>query len=284
MYWWIPALLVPVISGFSVYFDKVGLKRTKTSVFGFLFSLTIALILSPLFAIAKIRLDLIPYMYLASLMGSTALYLSLRVVKEDDISVVSPIVGSVNPLLTWFLATALIGERVSSLQLVGIVTVMLGGVLLSLEGKAVKGIKNKKMLVYLVLALFLYAMASTIDKFLMNSGLDVATYMVIMHWFATFNLGMILSIRHGRELKPIVKSAISSDWKYILIASLLILTYRGLQIYAISLGPVSLVLALKRLSTLVAIILGGELLHEKYWVRRLVAGGIMALGGLMVVL
>ncbi len=284
MYWWIPAILVPVISGFSVYFDKVGLKRAKTSVFGFLFSLFIALILSPLVTMVEIKTNLLPFMYLASVMGSIALYLSLRVVKEDDISVVSPIVGSINPLLTWFMATTLIGEKVSSLQLLGILVVMFGGVLLSLEGKAIKGIKNKKTILYLVLALFLYATASTIDKYLMNQGLSVVTYMVIMHWFATFNLGIILSIRHGKEIGYVVKNALSSDWRYILIASILILAYRGLQIYAISLGPVSLVLALKRLSALVAVILGGELLHEKYWIRRLIAGAIMAIGGLMVVL
>ncbi len=286
MFWWVPAILVPVISGLVAYLNKIGLGRAKTSAFAFTMTLTIALMLTALIPKVRISMYLAAVLYIASAMGSAAFYLVLRAVKSGELSFVSPYISGLNPLLLWVLSTLLVGDRISDIQLVGIFTIVLGGAVLEVEEEIWKKKilrEFKKPILFATLAAILYAMASTISRFLMKSGLDVVSYLVVSHWYATFNLGLILLFRHRKSIIKQIKDTVSTDGKVLLAVSVLTLLYRGLQIYAISLGPVSLVISMKKLSVLVAIILAGELLHEKYWKRRLIAAVIMVTGAILMV-
>ncbi len=284
MYWWIPALLAPVAQGFATYLDKVGLGRGKTSAFAFLFTLGTALLLLPLFLFIKIDVDLLPIMYIGSLIGSTALYFSFRALKEEDMSLISPLIGSAGPIMTWLVATLVIGDTISLMQFTGILVIVIGGLLLSYGEHLFQKIQSREAIIFAGMAVTLYSFSSTIDKFLMNNGLDVIAYLVVMHWFAVINLGVILTIRHRQDFTYILKNTLEVDWKYLLGVMLLTLTYRALQIYAVSLGPVSLVIAMKRLSLLATVILGGELLHEEHWLKRLIASTIMITGVVLMVI
>ena len=52
------------------YFNKIGLKKSKTSVYALLFTLGIAIMKTPLFIFVKsIKLSLLPIMYIDSLSG-----------------------------------------------------------------------------------------------------------------------------------------------------------------------------------------------------------------------
>ncbi len=286
MLWWIPALLVPLISGLVAYLDKVGLGKSKTSAFAFIMTLLIALMLSVFIPSVHASLELVSFAYLTSAIGAVALYFVLRAMKSGELSFVSPYLSGINPIILWILSTLLVGDRISGIQLTGIFTIIIGSALLEVEEKVWKRrmLANlKKPLLFATLAATLYATSSTIDRFLMKSGLGVLSYLVLVHWFAVLNLGIILLIRHKRDVVNQIRTALSSDWKVLLAVSILTLTYRGLQIYAVSLGPVSLVISIKKLSTLVTVILAGELLHEKYWKRRLIATAIMITGAIMMV-
>jgi uncharacterized membrane protein len=67
-------------------------------------------------------------------------------------------------------------------------------------------------------------------------------------------------------------------WLMIFLVAVFTVIYRFTQIAAVKLAPVALVLAVKRISVLIAIILGGKLFKEKNLTRRLIAAMIILIG------
>ena len=142
------------------------------------------------------------------------LYFILRAIKESDLSLVFPYLGSMTPILTWLFAFLFIGDVISPVQLLGILIIVIGGLILEYEENLFDIRKNKKMIFFVTLSAIMYSISSTIDKYLMNAELGVIPYAATMSWIATFNLGIIVLFRHRDDFKKIIRTSLKTDFKF----------------------------------------------------------------------
>lgn len=128
--------------------------------------------------------------------------------------------------------------------------------------------------------MILYAFSSVIDKFVI-SFITPTTYILIVHFFICVNFLILISLFYDGFSG--IKHGIRSAGKLIFLVALFTVTYRFLQIHAVSLAFVSLVIPIKKLSTLFSTIIGGEMFHEKRLFLRSVISAFMLLGSYLII-
>ncbi|MDY6777976.1 MAG: EamA family transporter, partial [Candidatus Nanohaloarchaea archaeon] len=80
-----------------------------------------------------------------------------------------------------------------------------------------------------------------------------------------------------------MRGQIVSRWHWVVVAAVFTTSYRLLQMKAFSLAMVSLVVPIKRLSTLLATVLGGELFGEEHLLRKSLGCVLMIAGAYLII-
>ncbi|MCK5699152.1 MAG: DMT family transporter, partial [Candidatus Aenigmarchaeota archaeon] len=133
---------------------------------------------------------------------------------------------------------------------------------------------------YILLSCLLYAISSICDKWALNYVTPI-TYLLIIQFFIAINFTILINLFYG-GFKDI-SSGFRHAGKSIFLIAFLTITYRLLQAWAVSLTLVSLVVPIKRLSTLFSTLAGGRLFHEKGTKRKAIACIIMLVGAYLII-
>jgi len=162
------------------------------------------------------------------------LYFYLGAIKRDDISRVTPLFG-LQVILITVLGVALFGEIFSAWKYVGVALIMLGAFLLAFRRDA--GITRKSdALVFVLLAVFFIAMSYPIDKWVLGM---MNRWEYVAHTFLGSAVGFVFLLKQ-KFRKSFVELARGS-WHLVLTTNLLGAAFDVAVIYAISLGPISLI-------------------------------------------
>ena len=221
------------------------------------------------------------------IIASFALFLSIKSLKEMDISVTAPLFV-LTPALTSLLAAVFLGEHLSLLQTTGLLVIILGTYLLQLKPHdhiltPLKRIWASPKLHLVFLALFIYSVCSLTDRFILTrTSLTPMQYQVTVQiWFAIFHTAYLVKLRGS--FKPVITALKQSTWEMHGVA-LLTVASRLAQATATSIAPaVGPVIAIKRSGSLFTTLVGGELFHDKFLFQRVGACGIMLIGIVLVV-
>ncbi len=283
MEWFIPALLVPVFQSLANLLQKVGLKGRSTSVFAFLFTFISFILLSfmlllPLGITTKLDWR-IGAIFINSILGSTGFYYSMKGLKELDLSEAAPIMANLSLIFTGIIEI-IIGERFTLLDLVGIGMIIIGSYLLETNfGK--RGFQISKGFKYLLINAVVYGICANVDRQIMRTGFPPVLYVFFATMFISINLGLLVwKKRKFMEVKRVWENS----FLLVIGISILLVSYRVLQAYAMALAPATLVISIKRLSPLLSVVLGGKVLSEKYIIYRLVASLIMVAGAGIIII
>jgi len=222
--------------------------------------------------------------YIASVLATIAFLFVAKAVRHMDISIISPLLAF-DPAVVVILAFFILRERITYLQLFGILLLTVGSFVLEAENYNMKKIFTKKFksnyFYYIFLALILYGFCSILDKFILNT-VPPLTFIPIVHFFIAINFIILICIFHnGFEG---IKHGIKSAGRWIFLVAILVTGYRLLQAQAISMTYVSLVIPIKRMSNLFATVVGGRIFHEKNLAKRTLACIIMLAGAVLVIL
>ncbi len=140
MNWLIFALLAPFFFSIVNHFDKYLLRRyfadTGSSVM-IMFSSLIGLIAAPVFFLVHPEAIWLPWRDILPLLGSGTLfilatYAYFKALEQDDASLVVPLFQMI-PVFTYALGFLLLGETLTSLQLVGSAIIILGAFAMCLD-------------------------------------------------------------------------------------------------------------------------------------------------------
>jgi len=103
-----------------------------------------------------------------------------------------------------------------------------------------------------------------------------------MQIFIAIHLFTMISIFHGgtKDIKEGFKKA---KW-LILLVSVFTVGYRFAQSEAFKLTQTGLVIAMKRVSALFVVLIGGEIFKEKHKLQRIIATIIMITGVILIIL
>lgn len=214
---------------------------------------------------------------LKSLLGGVAFLLVMMALERNPISNALPLMG-LTPAVTAALAQLLLHESLRRAQWLGLALMLAGTWVLEARSRAVElrpsaGRFGSGRHRFMLGAVLLFAFSAVADRLLLG-GMRVPPNVVMFHQHVVYCLlfGALLLARrtsfaavarHGRE-----------QWPLIAAIAVLTLGYRFFQLQATRVGPVALVLAVKRTSIVYASLLGGRLFAEERLAPR-VAGAVL---------
>ncbi len=119
------------------------------------------------------------------------------------------------------------------------------------------------------------------DRFLVTDlKLSVNTFMGFQHIFYAINF-LILYLIKERKFSFEKNILNNSLILWIILIAILTVGYRYTQILAVTLAPVALIIAVKRISVFFSAIAGGKLFNEKNLLQKGIATAIMIAGAIL---
>ncbi len=199
--------------------------------------------------------------------------------KNEEVSTVAPLINF-SPAFLLVLSFFLLSEAPTTLQIMGVVVIIIGGYYLT-----IKNIKNwhhpfteikKKYLFFMLLVLILASFMAIIDKTVLQTISAFTKYF----WAVLINTVfiMILVVVSGR-LKTVLKVLKEHFWIFSIPAILdNFAAFSILWVIALPTVLVSLVIPIRRFSTLITVFLGGKMYHEHRIPHKIIASAIMLAG------
>ncbi len=278
-FWWV--LLSSLFGSFALITKKKALIKEHATEFltTFKFFEVLTLILFIPFMNFKISLNLILFAVAISIITTISLLFAAKSYKHLELSIVSPLMD-LGPIFTIIIAFMFLGERLNYYQLFGVGLLIFGAYLLEASHDKnilnnIRSIFSQKYMKFILLALVLSAFAEVGHKYLI-SYIDALTLLFLSYIF-NFIISFIISTMLYQGYKDLIHG-IKKAGKIIFLDAVFSTLSNITYLYAISLTMISLVLPIKRLSTLIAVIVGGRLFHEHNLVQRMFACIIMLFG------
>jgi len=286
--WFFYALFFAIWGGLGIIIAKSRFKEIPSPAVPFLvlsFALpSILLILISTSGIPSVTPQYFQYVFASGLLDSIAFVLAFLAIKRSDVSLIAPL-SSFSPVLTTVVAIFALNEIPSPFKLTGIILVVVGAYLLNLT-EIKKGILNpfKKLFsnkgVWLFLgSICLWAITPILQKKAIletvpQTPLAASLGGLTVAFLLLLPVALPLVIKNAKKIKIKLKWFIL----YGVGASL-----SQLAAYtAFSMTNVSYVTTIMRLESIVIIILGGKLLHEKKIKQRLLGTIVMVSGALII--
>ncbi len=285
--WYIFAVLAAVLSGLIPVTEKKVLKGLDVLEFSCFFALMNLLLSIPLafYIDLSMPLDVLAMIALSSLISSFAFYNMMRSVKAAPISTVSPL-KNLNSTNLALLSYVILGEQLAPTQFMGIGLMVIGAYAMEMEGhvtnfmEPINRLVKSKVVHLVLLATLLYPISAMIDKVVLTK-VSIYHYLIAAHFFIFLNFSFMVFWKHYNIKK--LELDFEHSMGMIFLSSVLAVLSRLFQAKAMSLAFVSLVIPIRRMDSLIATIIGGELFHEKHLKQRVVSAIIMVVGVLLVV-
>ena len=291
MEWYWLALLSALLSAFAAIMQKKVLSEITALNFTVIVSVFIALLST--FLIGKVDLSTAGSYSMLELFGksiinATAFLCIMIALKNLEISRALPVLAA-SPMAVALLAFILLGESLSLTEVLGMVLIVLGTYILELK-------KNENIIApfrvfveskyhrIILIALGLMSLSAILDKLLLTSfKLPPLTFLVMQNYFflIIFLLYRFLSGLKNRNEK-LFKGVSKNILIIIVLIAIATIGYRWTQIEATKLGPVGLVIAVKRLSVLFAVLIGAKLFKEENYLRKVLATLTIVAGALLI--
>jgi uncharacterized membrane protein len=221
---------------------------------------------------------------LKSVILAAAWHFFYHALKRLHISLVEPITN-LSPAILMVLSFFILGERLGLMQYLGVGVIMGGAFLLSVEHinkpfHSFKLFKNKEV-VYLMIFVVLASLCAILDKVIV-SATNLPT--IIFYTFFFVAVCYLLTIIHNGHLNDITHPIKQHYYLVLLIALLAFISdWFYFTVVAMPLVPISLIIPMKRLSSLISTVLGGRMFKESNLFHKAVACCVMIFGVFLVV-
>jgi uncharacterized membrane protein len=226
--------------------------------------------------------------YGVSLLFSVAVTQSMKSLRRGDISEVIPLTN-ITPVILMIIATIFLKETHSIIQIIGVLLVIIGTYVLQIGASGrglldpIKNLLKSKPAHYMLIAASILAITTTLDKYLISTRMNFITYLFFINIFQSINLIIYDVVKYGKKdfIKDILK-----DFKLLSLDAFLLFISNLFYFMAVSIpkAPISLIIPLKRTSTLFAVIFGGSLFHEKNLLVKVFGCIIMIWGTIFILL
>jgi uncharacterized membrane protein len=285
MTWLILALLSAVFSAVSTIFEKKSLFSLDALNFSYIVSIVTLVFSIPFFvAIPQTPSGIsLLILFIKTVLNAAAFLFVMLSLKNLELSEALPLLA-VSPALVAVLAFLFIGDDLVAKEWIGIFLIVAGTYVLELKKQngsifdPFKTFLKSPKYVHVLTAVVLFTITALMDRILLkNFKLPPYTFMAYQQLFyAVFFVFVITSTK--RNIFTPFKTLSKETIVLIFFIAVLTVFYRYTQIEAVKLAPVALVLAVKRVSVLIAIIIGGKLFKEANLWRRITATLIILAG------
>lgn len=287
MNWFLLALISAVFSAAAAVSEKKTLFSMNALDFSFVVSAVTLLFSLPFFWMIQGESFFTVGIYLLLLktaMSAAAFLFVMLSIKNLEISEALPLLA-LSPALIAVAGVIFINDSLNATEWTAVFMMAVGAYILELKKNSASLFEPLKTLFsfskysYVFYALFLFAITSLLDRVLLKDfKIPPYDFMAFQQLFYTvFFLGSVIIAR--RKLAAVsIKSINKSTFILILLIAFFTVIYRYTQIEATKIAPVALVISVKRLSVLMAIIMGGKLFSDTDLVRKIIATVIILAG------
>jgi len=290
MVWFAYALFAAVFTAIAGLVMKKSLLKEHAMEFSAVIALFAVVISLPMFLMIDYSILQLPHLvmlFFVAIPGAVAFLLVAKAMRHMDVSKSLPLLG-LAPGIAAVMAFGILAERITGLQIGGIVLLILGSYILETrKGRSLfeplRTFKRSKYIHYIILALLLYGLTSVFDRFMLhNAGMEPMAYIAFAQVFLAFHFFVMLKLFHNgfKGIKHGIKRA--GPWLFLF--AVVLVGARVMQANAIKLAALGPVLAIKRASVLFTTIIGGGLFHEKELVRRSIASLVIVIGAILVII
>ncbi len=248
--------------------DKFLLSKAVRSpaVYAFYIGITgpLTFVLAP-FGLKMISLADLPIAIIGGASFIGALYFLYKATQLTTISRILPIEGGLVPVFTFVFAYVLLGERLTQVQLLGFVFLVIGAVVISLKHDRTGW--HPKALGHAIAAAALFALSFTLTKYIFDHYNFISGLVWTRLGFFAVSLALLIprSVRKAIFNTP---KQTSAGNKYLYYGARITGSLGGfLQNYAISLGSVTIVNAMQ--GTQYALLLIGTIVLSRYYPKIL---------------
>jgi len=287
MIWVLYALLSAIFLSISEIFQKKGLFKEHAMEFNvakFSFSFLLLLVLIPFVDFNIPIVVWLIFLFSVTLGAIGNLYRS-KAYKHMEISSVAPFFN-LSPAFVAVIAFFILGEQITGKQISGIIVLIIGAYVLEVDHNIhnllgpIKKIIRSKYLHYIFLVLLLFGFCAIIDKKLITDYLDPFQMLFLASLFLVLNYFSMSFFSYGFKG---IKDSFKKGKKEAFLSAF----FWNIEIFfcymALSLQLVSLVIPIKRLSTLFTTIGGGTIFKDKGLHLKVIACIIMFAGAYLVV-
>jgi len=287
MDWFWFALISALFISIETILEKKILKKEHALQFSAVVALSIfiiSLIFLPYLNFQQLNTRIFLWIYFNSWLATISFLLVSKSLRHMEISSVTPLL-SFGPVFILIFSLIFLKEKVTNIQIMGIMLVIFGAYVLESKKKnylaPIIEIFRSQYIHYIFIALILNGISTTLDRyFLKNNILDPVSYLFLISIFLAINYSILITVLHG-GFKEINKSFKIDGIKIIIIAVLIMISRIAL-FQSFSLASAFLVEPVKRISVLFVVIFGGVLFHEKHLFKKFIASLLM-LGGIYLI-
>ncbi|MBN1544719.1 EamA family transporter [Candidatus Woesearchaeota archaeon] len=255
---------------------------TATCLMAFLFSL---------FFLPKMGLDYPAMMwflmYIKALSLTVGWLLASRALRHLEISYVTPLTN-LTPVFLLVWGYFILHEVPSATQYVGVALLIFGAYWLQADHHFTSllrpwSIFRNKFSLFMIIAIFFYSICAALDKVILQV-VDPYTFLAFTYFVLSAHYLLVQFFKYD-GLKDIRHAFVNGRYLIFIIALLMIFSdvfyYLGVAMPG---AMISLIIPVKRMSTLVAAIVGGRLFHDHNAVYRIIACVVMVMGVILLVL
>ncbi len=239
-------------------------------------------------------IDFMPIFFLKAISLGTGVFLFQTMLKKYEISTVSPLIN-LSPFILLILSTVFLSETISVIQCLGILVIILATYMLEItihhhskerphKHHFKELIKSNSFHFFTSTLILLTAMsfAAVGDKLLFQNGVTIWT-----NFYFTSLLIIIATVFYYRWERKLIKSIknMINEPETLIIGFLGFLSSLSV-VWAIGIpsSKISLIVPIRRTSTLFSSIFGGILFHEKHLPQKILATFIMLIGVVLIVI
>jgi drug/metabolite transporter (DMT)-like permease len=200
---------------------------------------------------------------------------TIRAMHRGDLSLVFPVMRGLAPLLTAAVAYIALSERLSGLELFGLVIATLSVIAFAIpQGAGAHLPKDRAALFWAGCTAIGIALYNVADANGVRTAQNPFTYIVwlfLLDWIMVTL--MMVTIRRGTVIETL-----RARWRTGVVAGILAVLSFGSLMYGFTLVPAAMMSALRETAVVFGALLGWKLLREGFGPRRVIAALIMALG------
>lgn len=291
MTWFYLALISAVFSALAAISEKKALFKLDALDFSFFVSIVTLIFSIPFFFNAPLDMSLstpLIILFAKAILSALAFLCVMLAIKNLEISEALPLLA-LSPGLVAILGVLLIQDTLVLNEWIGLFLMLVGTYILELrkDDQSIfdpfKSLMRFNKYKYVFFALILFSITSLIDRVLLKDfKLPPFTFMAYQQLFFALIFTTFILFRN-KKITAVFKTLNRNIIYLIIIISVFTVIYRYTQIEATKIAAVALVLSVKRLSVLMAILIGGKLFKESNVLKRAIAAVIILTGLIILV-
>lgn len=193
--------------------------------------------------------------------------------KEGDLSLIYPVARGTGPIVVAILSPFVAAEVLSVRGYLGVGAISLGLIILAFQ-RGLDFHKYRRSLLYALATGIQIGIYTLADGLGVRASGSTASYIVWLFLLEGLAFFLLAALKDPQELRVQARAA----WRRSLFAALMSATAYAIVIWALTIGSMAYIAALRETSVLFAAIIGASFLREPFGARRMFGSAVIAIG------